>query len=71
MKCKNCGREMDLIFVIDSPQRRDGRDFAYNLYACEGGKDGEACGYLCKENVWTGAGILWIKPIQEKGSDNV
>jgi 8-oxo-dGTP diphosphatase len=51
-KCK-CGNKMKLSACWDNAQQTD-RDHAWNLYMCE------ACGRICKQDVWTNEGELWI-----------
>lgn len=50
MKCRNCHEQMDAATVFDNPET----DIAFNLYLCP------ACGWICKEDVWSGKGQLWI-----------
>lgn len=53
MKCK-CGNEMKFVYCDDHPMTDDDYDYAFNLYACQW------CGRLCKQDVWCGAGFIWI-----------
>lgn len=54
MKCKHCDHDPDedMVFVCcaDSPNL----GYAYNLYQCSN------CDTLCKQDVWKGAGEIWI-----------
>lgn len=52
MEC--CNAYMNLIAVYDQGVSSEREAYAYNLYQCY------SCGALCKEDVWSNAGITWI-----------
>lgn len=51
MNCISCGKEMDLVLVNDNPNE----GYAYNVYHCDD------CMMLCRENVWSNSGEVWVK----------
>jgi hypothetical protein len=53
-KTCRCGKAMAFVSCWDNAQETD-RDHAWNLYTCA------ACGRICKVDVWTDAGELWIE----------
>ncbi len=53
MTCK-CGEAMRFSACFDNAQETD-RDHAWNLYTCADG-----CGRICKVDVWSDSGELWI-----------
>jgi hypothetical protein len=59
-KTCRCGEAMAFVACWDNAQETD-RDHAWNLYTCA------ACGRICKVDVWTGAGELWIEVAPTEG----
>ena len=51
MECKECNKEMKLVYAWDDAQKTD---HAFNLYVCED------CGIVCKIDVWEDKGVRWI-----------
>ena len=52
MKCISCDSPMDAVSVYDNCGSQ--KPVAYNVYQCDG------CGTLCKEDVWSNAGLTFI-----------
>ena len=48
----HCGEKMKLCDMWDDPYADE--PVAYNVWMCN------ECGALCREDVWAGAGRLWI-----------
>ena len=53
MNCRRCKSLMQFVWCYDTGTSGD-QDVAMNIYACND------CGTVCRENVWSFKGVVWV-----------